>query len=101
MKSILSAAASAALVAFGLFGAQAVTQTAASLVEKSGDAVRGVEVELREKSGGKVVGRATTDADGKFAFRDVPRRRIHARAEPRREGGRHFQAEGQEVSPDP
>jgi hypothetical protein len=63
------------LIAFGLFGlfsTQAVTQTAASLVVKSGDAVKDVGVELRERSGGKVVARATTDAEGKFAFPDVP-----------------------------
>lgn len=39
---------------------------------KSGDAVKDVGVELRERSGGKVVARATTDAEGKFAFPDVP-----------------------------
>lgn len=72
MKSIFSAAALVAFGFFGLFGAEPVTQIAASLAVKSGDSVKGVGVELRKKSSGEVVARATTDAEGKFSFPNVP-----------------------------
>jgi hypothetical protein len=72
MKSIFTATALVAFGFFGLFGTESVTHLAASLVVKSGDSVRGVGVELRKKSTEEVVARATTDADGKFSFPDVP-----------------------------
>jgi hypothetical protein len=77
MKHKLSAAVFASLcvlVACGLLAvpATAKTVTSASFGLNAGDVANGVDVQLKEESGDRVVASATTDAAGKFTFPDLP-----------------------------
>lgn len=77
MKLRLSAAVLAslgALVAFGLFAGPAAAQTVtgSSFRVSSASVSYSVDVQLKEKSGVKVVPSVTPDGEGKFTFRDIP-----------------------------
>jgi hypothetical protein len=74
MKMKLSVAVFGALVACALFAVPATAKpvTSASFGVNPGDVAQGVGAQLREESGGRVIASATTDADGKFTFPDLP-----------------------------